>query len=163
MTDSKTHNPITEFEGRYAGLSNFAPVVIIYPINGTNVNPSLRYRSVEHAYQACKAYLLIEKENIQAANTPATAKRLGRKVIMRPDWEEVKIPIMRELLQQKFAQKPYKGILLDTGEKELIEGVWWHDLFWGKCYCPKHKWTGQNILGQLLMEIRTSIKITETG
>lgn len=33
---------------------------------------------------------------------PSKAKRLGRQVPLRPDWEQVKVPIMAELVRAKF-------------------------------------------------------------
>ena len=71
---------------------------------------------------------------------------------MRLDWDTVKISVMRNLLQQKFAQTPYRELLLATGNHLIIEGNTWGDVFWGVCLG-----VGENNLGKLIMEIRASL------
>ena len=81
------------------------------------------------------------------------AKRLGKRVELRPDWEDVKIDIMRQVLKSKFTQNPeLKAKLIATGDAELIEGNNWNDRFWGVC-----NGKGQNHLGRLLMELRAEL------
>lgn len=158
-------NIIDEFKGRYRFLSNFYPT----PIDtGRRV-----YASIEHYFQAMKSWpgVIIEiKENGQIANktvrqwvseapTPGEAKRRGRKINLRSDWEDIKIPIMKWGLQRKFTQETLAKNLLETHNKILIEGNWWHDNFWGECKCNKCKNTlGENVLGKLLMEVRNELK-----
>ena len=80
---------------------------------------------------------------------PVQAKRLGRKVKLRDDWEEVKLEIMTEIVSQKFLQHPHLiEMLLQTGDEELIEGNKW-DVCKGK---------GENHLGKILMKIRDVYK-----
>ena len=58
------------------------------------------------------------------------------------------------------AQYRYPGPhrLLSTSNATLVEGNWWHDNFWGDCYCPKCKGIpGANTLGRLLMELRSKL------
>ena len=96
-----------------------------------------------------------ERRKIAEAKTPGVAKRLGRQVQLRKDWEEIKVDIMRLGLSLKF--HAHMGLiekLIDTGEADLIEGNTWHDNFWGICLCPKCQSKGQNHLGRLLMETR---------
>lgn len=82
------------------------------------------------------------------------AKKLGRTVVLRPDWNEVKVSIMRNVLALKFRQNPdLREKLLATGEAELIEGNHWKDTFWGVC-----NGVGENWLGKLLMELREELK-----
>ena len=108
------------------------------------------YASVEEAYQAAKTILKEEREGIRLAGTPGKAKRLGRKVTLRSDWEAVKVDIMRGFLQQKFKEGSSLHLMLrQTGDSELIEGNSWGDTFWGMC-----QGKGENRLGKLLMEIR---------
>jgi ribA/ribD-fused uncharacterized protein len=86
-----------------------------------------------------------------------TAKRLGRQVRLRPDWDAVKVDVMRKVLRLKFA--PGSALaqrLLDTGDAELIEGNWWNDRFWGVC-----KGEGLNQLGKLLMERRAELRASQ--
>jgi ribA/ribD-fused uncharacterized protein len=96
-------------------------------------------------------------EYIWSLPTPSMAKQVGRRVELRKDWEEIKIDVMTDLILRKFTQnKELKKKLLETGNLELEEGNYWHDNFWGNCYCPKCKnIVGENILGIILMEVRT--------
>lgn len=71
----------------------------------------------------------------------------------RPDWEDVKIDIMRDILRAKAEQHEYvRRKLLETGDRELIEDSW-RDSFWG--------WganrDGKNMLGTLWMEVRAEL------
>lgn len=136
---------IESFRGDYSFLSNFYYVKIEF--DGET------YPSVEHAYQAAKTLDLKEREKIQKADTPAKAKRLGKGITLRKDWETKKVVIMEELLRKKFKQKELKRLLLRTKNEELIEGNNWGDTFWGK-----FKGKGKNVLGKLIMKIRTDIK-----
>lgn len=93
--------------------------------------------------------------------TPGQAKRLGRKVHLRPTWEQEKVPTMRALLQRKFAHSRLRALLLATGDARLVEFNNWHDTFWGVCTCGRCG-PGANWLGRLLMEERDRIR-TETA
>mgnify|MGYP003560200375 CR=1 FL=1 len=73
---------INKFDGPYAFLSNFYHSPIIYE--------GLEYPTVEHAFQAAKTLKMSERESIAALPTPGAAKRAGRQVSLRKDWEEVK-------------------------------------------------------------------------
>jgi len=137
-------SPIRSFTGEYRFLSNFYPYRVIYD--------GMEYPTVEHAYQAAKSFDIRHRLHIQAARRGAIAKAMGRKVLLREDWETVKIPIMRELLVYKFADKNLRGPLVRTAPRELIEGNWWGDRFWGVS-----NGEGENHLGKLLMEIRGEI------
>ena len=61
---------------------------------------------------------------------PAEAKKWGKQVHLRPDWEQVKDDIMKELLRQKFSHEPFRLQLLSTGDAKLIEGNTWNDTYW---------------------------------
>lgn len=119
----------------------------------------LTYISVEHAYQAAKSLDEDVRKLVMSEPTPARAKRRGKAIVLRPNWDNIKFDIMHDLLVQKFASDTtFERKLLDTGDAILIEGNYWHDLCWGQCYCPRHKWEGGNALGNMLMEIRAEIK-----
>lgn len=65
------------------------------------------------------------------------AKRRGRQIKMRPDWEDRKLTIMHNLLVHKFNENlELIPKLLDTGGAVLVEGNTWHDNYWGCCSCP---------------------------
>lgn len=77
----------------------------------------------------------------------------------RPDWDAVKVDIMREILRAKVGQHEYvRRKLLETGDRELVENSW-RDGFWGWGEDRK----GQNMLGKLWMEIRAELRTTEAG
>jgi len=116
------------------------------------------YKSVEHAYQASKADNESEHEWIRSLDTAGKAKRNGKLVHLRKDWESVKENIMLELLRIKFSDPELKKKLKDTKNYELIEGNYWHDNFFGNCTCQNCKdIEGQNKLGKLLMQVRQEI------
>lgn len=137
-------NKIEAFRGEYRFLSNFWHVYVTYD--------GEVYPTVEHAYQAAKT-LSQEFRSAICYATTGEAKRMGRQVPMRPDWDSIKIDVMRDLLRQKFAEPELREALLATGDAELVEGNTWNDYFWGVC-----NGEGQNNLGKLLMEIRDEIK-----
>lgn len=139
---------ITSFTGDYRWLSNFWPS----PVKLDDIE----YKTVEHAYQAAKFLDPVRRSLIQAVATPKEAKKLGKLkkgTVLRSDWDNVRVSVMRDLLKQKFTEGSELGQkLLDTKNKELVEGNWWGDTFWGKC-----NGIGENWLGTLLMEIRKEL------
>lgn len=140
---------ISNFEGEYAFLSNFYPCELYYR--------RLTYQTTEAAFQAAKTDNFSEKLAIASASTPGKAKRLGRHVTLRPDWEDIKTGIMTEILLLKFTKGSELADMLDeTGDAILVEGTSWHDQTWGICNCIDHKGVGKNLLGQILMQIRAN-------
>ena len=132
---------IDDFRGDYAFLSNFFPCHI--RMNGIN------YRNAEAAFQSFKLADPEERRRFSKL-TPSEAKRLGRSVTLRPDWESIKIDTMRAVVHLKFLEnRPLARLLIATGDAELIEGNTWHDTFWGVC-----NGVGQNNLGKILMAER---------
>ena len=146
---------ICEFEGKYAFLSNFFPSSILYE--------GIVYPTNEHFFQAMKTLNQEERKKIAAADTPGKAKRLGRHVQLRADWEQIKVDVMRTGLMLKFTDAELAQKLIDTGDEELIEGNWWHDNTWGSCFCSDciNK-PGRNLLGMLLMELRKELVYGKT-
>ena len=139
--------PITSFSGQYAFLSNFYPSPIYY--NG------LHYPTVEHAYQSMKTEDHGLRVGIAALLTPGEAKKVGRKLKYRDNWEAIKMNIMRACIYDKFTQnRDLAQKLLDTGDSYLTEGNWWGDTFWGVC-----GGVGRNELGKQLMEMRDLIPL----
>lgn len=136
---------ISDFHG--TPLSNFSPVTDLH-VNG------LSFTTLEAWYQAQKTTDVQAQAAIAAASTPGQAKRLGRRVALRPDWEAVKIPVMRIGLSWKFAEPQRRSYLLGTGDQWLVKGNTWGDTFWGQCPLG----AGQNWLGFLLMAIRAEIR-----
>ena len=147
---------ITGFNGKYRFLSNFFES----PINFEGTE----YKTVEHAYQAAKTTDTDLRAMIANADSATIAKRLGRNLVLRPDWEDVKLTIMLTLLRKKFRDhKHLQATLLATNQEQLYEYNYWHDTFWGTCTCVKHQLTpGANWLGKLLMQVREEIRSSGT-
>lgn len=137
---------IKSFCCQYRWLSNFWYCEV--EIDGK------KYRTVEHGFQAMKTLDLEERKQIRLCSTPALAKRLGRQVVLREDWEEIKVEVMLGLLRQKFSRKVFRDRLLSTGKQGIIEGNLWHDCEWGVCFCQQCGGRGKNMLGKLLMKVR---------
>ena len=138
------------FEGKYAFLSNFYECPIQYK--------GITYPTNEHFFQAMKSLKEDERKMIAAAETPGKAKRLGRSITLRADWETVKYDIMLLGLRLKFCDIELREKLRKTGDEMLIEGNYWHDNTWGDCSCDACKdRPGRNMLGKLLMQVRNEI------
>lgn len=131
---------ITQLNGRWAALSNFH-----LERDGT---------TVEHRFQAAKTLDPVERERVLAAATPGKAKYAGRRVTLRPDWEDVKVEVMRTELRRKFSDPELAILLLSTGDEEIQEGNTWNDTFWG---ISLRTGRGLNILGHLLMDVRAEL------
>jgi ribA/ribD-fused uncharacterized protein len=139
------------FDGKWAFLSNFYWNEIEYE--------GIVYPTNEHFFQAMKTLDSDERRQIANCLTPGQAKRMGRRVALRSDWESVKEDVMLLGLCLKFADEQLADWLLETGDEELVEGTTWHDNEWGNCSCPKCiNIEGKNKLGKLLMKVRDMIK-----
>jgi len=138
---------ISEFQGKYRFLSNF------YCASATL--DGVVYPTVEHAFQAAKTLDPAEREKVRACKSPSDAKRIGRTVTLRNDWEDVKVGAMYDLVWQKFQHPDLKKLLLDTGTQHLEEGNHWNDHFWG--VCPPGSGQGENNLGIILMDVRKAL------
>lgn len=138
---------IYNFTGEYRFLSNFWPCRIVFD--------RLIYPSVEHAYVAAKTLNPAERAFVRkCCLSPGDAKRFGRELTLRRDWDAVKLAVMEDFLRQKFApHTPLAEKLLATGDAKLVEGNTWGDTFWGRC-----RGKGRNHLGNLLMIIREELK-----
>jgi len=150
------------FSGEYEFLSNFYKCEIRdTSIDISKTGRDMIYPSTENYYQAqkCRSDAIVMKEPFMNC-TPGQAKKLGRKVILRSDWEDVKISVMWDALMLKFTQhKHLREKLLDTQFKILIEGNNWGDHFWGADINTLY---GENWLGILLMDLRSKLRLEET-
>jgi len=143
---------INQFQNENRFLSNFWICTVEID--------SIMYASVEHYYQAMKAENPEDSELIRNASV-GESKRLGKKIKIRDDWDNIKIEVMQNAVYQKFIQhEDLQQKLLNTFPKMLIEGNHWHDNFWGNCYCNKcRNKKGENRLGLILHELRLAFKI----
>lgn len=141
-------NVIREFQGEYRWLSNFYPASVTYM--------GIYFTTAEHAYQAAKCAKKEDAYIIADLPSPADAKRKGKRVTMRDDWEDVKDDIMYDIVYLKFASHPtLTKKLLDTGDDTLMEGNYWNDTYWG---VDKRSGRGQNKLGKILMRVREELR-----
>jgi len=135
---------ILKFTGEWTFLSNFYPSTLHYKGH--------IFRTAEHAYQASKCSTQSEIEVIKSALTPVEAKKLGKSVILPPEWETLKVHNMREILRAKFQNPFLRDRLKETRGQEIRNENSFHEKFWGTS-----KGEGKNMLGVLLMEIREEI------
>lgn len=126
-------------------LSNFHPSTISFEGNF--------YTTVEHAYQASKTLDAECRRLIRSAANPNDAKRLGRSLTLRPDWDSVRVSTMRELIREKFKNPFLRHLLVATGDLKLINENRWNDKFWGMV-----NGVGENWLGKILEEVRSEAK-----
>lgn len=137
----KADKIIDSFTGEYAFLSNFYDAPVIY--NG------LKYKNNEAAFQAQKLEHNMDRRQFTDL-PPNEAKRLGRKVLLRDGWDNIRLTEMFGIVLAKFRQNPELAKkLVDTGDAYLEEGNWWNDKYWGVC-----NGEGRNMLGKILMVIR---------
>lgn len=137
---------IASFQGEHRFLSNFWPAKVTYKGDVFN--------TTEAAYQAAKSDSPLVRKTFTTM-TAAEAKSAGRRVAMRPDFNGDRINVMRDLLEQKFADPALRAKLDETKGQELVEGNTWGDTFWGMTTKG-----GDNNLGKLLMEIRDGGKVS---
>lgn len=137
--DNNTKNDVIDsFRGEYLFLSNFYQSPITY--NG------ITYGHSESAFQAQKC---LERADEFVNISPLKAKRLGKQVPLREDWEQIKVGIMTDVLRTKFSDPYLRDKLLATGNAHLEEGNDWGDTLWGTV-----NGVGQNLLGKILMQVR---------
>jgi len=135
---------IKEFQKEYRWLSNFAPVNI--ELDG------IIYPSVEHAYMSAKCADKHWKFFCSNSdNTAGVVKRNSKNIELVPNWDLIKLDVMKQCIDQKFNQQPYMDKLLATGDLHIQEGNMWNDKFWGVCLKTNK---GENNLGKLIMEKR---------
>jgi len=149
--------PITVFDDEYRFLSNF----FIHSFEWRGIE----WATSEHAFQATKTITDEDMEYVKSSRTPGVSKRRGREIQCRDDWDEIKSFVMIDILRSKFSEdSPLTALLLKTGEAELVEGNKWHDNTWGNCTCSKRQSCnghGKNLLGDILMQIRSERRETD--
>jgi len=137
---------VSGFNGPYRFLSNFWLCIVYLDKKA--------YPSLEHAYQAAKTLDEKERKQVRMAPTPGTAKRRGRQVTMREDWDRIKKRVMFKLVKDKFTRDESLGTkLLETRNVLLVEDNTWGDTYWGKC-----NGKGKNHLGKILMRVRHELR-----
>lgn len=146
---------IKGFFGKYRFLSNFWPAKVF--LEGEE------YKYTENAYQASKYEKELRNKLKECSPREAISfvreNPIGKYTL--EEWNKIKLDIMRELLIQKFDKElnpeNYKK-LKETENKYLEETNYWDDKYWGVSKSDaKEEGVGENNLGKLLMEIRSSL------
>lgn len=135
-------------QGEYGCFSNFSR-------HGFELDGKY-WKTSEHYFQAQKFAGTAYEEQVRLASTAKQAAALGRRrdFPLRHDWEQVKDDVMRRAVLRKFeTHADIHTTLLATGDRDLIENAP-GDYYWG---CGKDG-TGQNRLGQILMETRAKLR-----
>lgn len=152
-----TDDKVFFYEQEYYGLSNFSSFTVIWK--------NLRFDTSDAVYHWEKFNYLdpnkqidldILQERIRTAPSAHDAFQIAQayKSMRRPDWDEIKLGIMRAILMTKVRQHEYvRRKLMQTGNRELIENSWRDDF-----YGIGPNGDGQNALGKLWMEIREKLK-----
>jgi type I restriction enzyme, S subunit len=146
---------------RFGGLSNMAPGFPIV-VNG------VRFRTSEALYQACRFPALPEVQQlILTAMSPMTAKMRSKpfRAESRPDWDLVRVQIMRWCLRQKLQQNwpRFGSLLLSTGDAPIVEKKSRRSDYWSATEEQDGMLVGTNVLGRLLMELRDQLKSAGIG
>ena len=142
-------------------FSNFATVDIQYR--------GYTFATTEQAFMYAKAVAFSDEVTalklLDPTLTPWQSKELGRQVKGYTDhvWSQVRYTRMLEVNREKYKKEYFKKLLLATGTKTLVECNP-RDLVWGVGLDENHpdatdplQWKGQNLLGQVLMQIRSEL------
>ena len=100
------------FRGEYDFLSNFYRCNIEYE--------GVIYSSVENAFQAAKTLDLEERKQFENCSAKEAKKR-GKSVKLRSDWDNVKVKITCNLVFQKFNNSEYLMTRLLIVQDNIIE------------------------------------------
>jgi ribA/ribD-fused uncharacterized protein len=141
--------------------SNEKPYGVFSNLFKRSINfEDIEYPTSEHAYQAGKARKEEVRDWILSAPTPALAAMAAHGLYVwdvAPNWAQIKFDRMRGVLRAKFAQHTdLRETLLSTGNLRLVEAGTMDNAvnrLWGEV-----NGRGQNMLGVLLMELRTELR-----
>jgi len=140
---------------QFGGLSNMASGFPLR-VNGIRIFTS------EALYQACRFPHRPELQRLiigQASPMTAKMKSKPYRHDTRPDWDRVRVKIMRWCLHVKLVQNwdAFSELLLKTGDRPIVEQSR-KDAFWGAKETEDGTLVGRNVLGRLLMELREAVK-----
>jgi len=144
-----TEQQVFFYEQEFYVLSNFSAFALEWK--------GEVWMTSEHAYHSEKFDDPTLLEALRTTRSAHDAMKLAyaNHSLYRPDWDEVKLDIMKDILRAKVAQHPYvRKKLLETGQRELVENSW-RDDYWG--WGPNRD--GQNHLGKLWMEVRAEMEL----
>lgn len=102
------------------------------PFDKPLIYQGIEYYTAENFYQAMKLPKnAIDKRRYIASLDPYGAKREGRKLQIRSDWEEIKLEVMEYALMFKFAPGTSWHSKLMATKGDIVEWNNWGDKFWG--------------------------------
>lgn len=130
------------FRGNFGWLSNSYTCPVTVAIGG-------RVRHFSCAEAAYQAYKCPERAEEFESLSGYAARDLGRSVKLRPDWNKVKIVVMKRVLQNKFAQNEELADRLVKLDTPIINDNRHGDKFWGQV-----NGEGHNYLGRLIQDVR---------
>lgn len=157
---------IRSFSGRYAALCPLFQLGFFFEGD--------EYQSAAAAFEAAKIANRADRVSFLAWNCkPWEARRKGKMIPVswiRPDFDSAQSGIMLSIQRAKFTWPEPQRILASPLGLQLVYGNLVHDNFWGVCSChevpdSKRKYgigrhcngTGQNLLGNILMQVRQEI------
>ena len=159
MAQAQIEQEVEFFRGYKYVLSNFYYCKLI--IDG------LKFNSSEKAYQVLKARFHNAKDieaQLMEADLVSDVKKISQKINVSAEWIDERVNVMRKVLRAKADQcQTYRKKLLNCKGRivEAIRG----DLFWSAGLdekdlreLPTESWPGQNVLGQLHMELRDELQ-----
>jgi ribA/ribD-fused uncharacterized protein len=140
---------------RFGALSNMAPGFPL-EVNG------IPFGTSEVLYQAFRfPHLPDVQRMIIAEKSPMTAKMKSKpyRVFSRPDFEQMKVSVMRWCLRVKLLQNwnGFAAVLEATLDRPIVE-VSTKDSFWGARPESEDQLIGGNVMGRLLMELREQLR-----
>lgn len=114
--------------------------------------------TVEHYFQAMKFESSSPEyfEKIRLADSPKKAKKMGRSRLkrIRKDWAKVKRVVMtRAIYTQCRTHEEVSNYLIKTDDQKIMEASQ-YDYYWG---CGRDR-RGENVYGQVLMDVRNKLK-----
>ena len=140
---------------QFGGLSNMAPGFPIVVLEHS-------IRTSEALYQACRfPHMPDVQKMILNERSPMTAKMKSKpyRNDSRPDWDDVRVKVMKWCLRVKLInnRKTFSQLLFSTGDCPIVEDSR-KDNFWGAMPGNDDTLTGQNVLGRLLMDLRQTLR-----
>lgn len=146
--------------GPFGGLSNMAPG---FPLAVAGI----RFGTAEALYQCCRFPNAPEVQRlIISERSPMTAKMKSKRFRQqtRPDWDSVRVRIMKWCLRVKLLQHQikFRELLRATEMRPIVEESI-KDQFWGAKPCDDGFLRGKNVLGRLLMEVREEVYNSSEG
>jgi len=139
----------------FGGLSNMAPGFPLHMLGH-------RIPTSEALYQACRFPHMPEVQRmIIGERSPMTAKMRSKpyRKDSRPDWEQVRVPVMKWCLRVKLIRNwdSFSQLLLSTGSLPIVEDSR-KDSYWGAVSREGDALRGENVLGRLLMALRQKLQ-----